>query len=347
MAENLDTVFSTGIVEEYRMGKRDFRKTIVPKGRAALSHTTLVGIDLSWSTLDRADFGGADLAASCLSGASLAESDFELANLSGADLSKADIRKSDFRGTKLIGASLTGADIEGVKFTQANLCGADLSGCIGKPVDREGCIVDYVTYIRSGWTEEVLIEWYRTGAGISELNKFPESLLSRVFMSRIEIVDEILQGFHAGAQHLRSRPRSEKKTAIGLYVIKDEYDVQDLLYAMLKPILPDLTYEDPVSKKGGRAGRVDLKSKQLRLIIEIKYCYEGKTNSAKISEDLMKGVELYGPDCDNLRFFIYDPSASLHDAENLARDLSGERRLGKHQLILKTIVVPSRYSIRH
>lgn len=92
---------------------------------AQLSHTDLVGADLSGETtnLIAANLAGADLTATHLVGASFAR-----ANMTGAKLGGSNITT-----TKLNGADLTGADLSGMlnfrstDFTWANLTSADLS----------------------------------------------------------------------------------------------------------------------------------------------------------------------------------------------------------------------------
>src|SRR5262245_39338225 len=87
-----------------------------------------------------------------------------------------------------------------------------------------------------------------------------------------------MQRFHVTAKHLSNRPRKDKES-LG-YRIDDEYDVQDLLYAILKPVIPDLEREDPVPKTAGDSGRVDLCSASCGMVIEIKYAKTRERASA-------------------------------------------------------------------
>lgn len=85
--------------------------------------------------------------------------------------------------------------------------------------------------------------------------------------SSLSLVRQVLGRFDKAARALGNRSRPGKLP----FTIADEYDVQDLLYAILKPLVPDLTTEDPVPKCAGDAGRIDLTSRSLGLAIEVKF----------------------------------------------------------------------------
>lgn len=59
--------------------------------------------------------------------------------------------------------------------------------------------------------------------------------------------------------------------------IDNEYHVQDLLYFLLAPYLPDLTDEENFPSIGQKKPRVDLYVPSLKLIIEVKFVYDNST----------------------------------------------------------------------
>lgn len=84
----------------------------------------------------------------------------------------------------------------------------------------------------------------------------------------LNVVQAILTGFYSATRHLEHRGRKDKKNKA--FEIEDEYDVQDLLYAMLRPVVPDLEREDPTRKVAGKGGFLDFRSDELELILEVK-----------------------------------------------------------------------------
>ena len=139
--------------------------------------------------------------------------------------------------------------------------------------------------------------------------------------AEIDWVLTILRRFSLAARALQNRPRAEKAAAA--YAIEDEYDVQDLLFAVLKPLCDDLEREDPVPKTAGDSGRVDLSSRMLGTIIEIKFA-KNPTRAAAISRECRERVVTYSrwPDLRHLVFFVYDPDGLMSDPDNFVSGLT-------------------------
>lgn len=106
--------YTMSIVEEYRIGMRDFRNCDLTDDN--LIGADLRGVDLRGAYLREADLRGADLRISDLSNA----------NLIGANLSNTNLRSANLRGADLRGADLRGADLSNSDLTGANLIRADL-----------------------------------------------------------------------------------------------------------------------------------------------------------------------------------------------------------------------------
>ncbi|WP_437740637.1 hypothetical protein WME73_34510 [Sorangium sp. So ce302] len=112
--------------------------------------------------------------------------------------------------------------------------------------------------------------------------------------------------------------------------IVDEYDVQDLAYAALKPLVTDLKLEDPTSKVAGNAGRVDLVSYGLGLAIEVKATLRASRGGDEIIKECFQRIKLYSS-VRNIRvlaFFIHDPDEKIHDVDNVQRELEGPHPSG-------------------
>lgn len=86
----------------------------------------LSGINLSGSTLEKADLRGANLGEAKLSGANLERAKLAEAKLWLADLSNANLKEADLYGAKLSMANLSNTDLLGANLSYANLEKANL-----------------------------------------------------------------------------------------------------------------------------------------------------------------------------------------------------------------------------
>ena len=134
-----------------------------------------------------------------------------------------------------------------------------------------------------------------------------------LYMHRFDRMVQALKSRHGG------RPALE---------IEDEYDVQDLLFAGLKPLVIDLQKEDPTRKIATVSGRLDLVSHSLGLAIEVK----ALTKSGRerdIARECLGRVQQYStmPGLKTLVFFLYDPQCLVPDVDGLQAGLEGEHLL--------------------
>jgi hypothetical protein len=127
--------------------------------------------------------------------------------------------------------------------------------------------------------------------------------------------------FHRVAQQLRSRHGGRKTLDVN-----DEYDVQDLLNALLRIDFQDVRPEECTPSYAGGASRMDFLLKTEQLVIEVKKTRPGLL-PGKIGEELIVDIARYKthPDCKHLLCFVYDPEARISNPAELERDLSGER----------------------
>lgn len=115
------------------------------------------------------------------------------------------------------------------------------------------------------------------------------------------------------------------------YLIADEYDVQDLLHAILRAYLRYSVQEDPLPKvAGAKSGRTDISIEELGVLIEIKYVH-GPEDQKRLFEEYSQDLVLYAqwPHLKTLIYLIYN-SADLRDAEafdklSSTQEISGKR----------------------
>lgn len=156
-----------------------------------------------------------------------------------------------------------------------------------------------------------------------------------------ELVLTILRRFDVSAKALTNRPRQKTENPQD-YIITGEYDVQDLLYCILKPIIKDLQRENPLEKSTGKSGRPDLTSDMLGMVIEIKYT-KNSERANKIIEECKSRVVTYSKKTSlkHLIFFIYDPMYYLDDPDNFIHSFdSPNTSWGGRQFDVKGIISP-------
>lgn len=124
------------------------------------------------------------------------------------------------------------------------------------------------------------------------------------------------------------------------FEINDEYDVQDLLYLILKATFPNLKDEDPIPKVGGKSTKIDLIIRKENILIEVKMLKKSDRDELKIIEELKIDFESYH-ECHWLKklfCFIYDPYKRTRDKSNF-NELSGIRKKGIHEYDVEIILV--------
>lgn len=134
------------------------------------------------------------------------------------------------------------------------------------------------------------------------------------------ILDRLFDKFHDVARQLENR-HGGRETLL----ISDEYDVQDLLSALLKINFDDIRPEDYTPSFAGRNTRLDFLLKKERVVIEVKKT-RASLKDKEIGDELLQDIARYKnhPDCDILYCFVYDPQGLIMNPRGLENDLNSE-----------------------
>ena len=118
--------------------------------------------------------------------------------------------------------------------------------------------------------------------------------------------------------------------------IEDEYDVQDLLHALLRLYFDDVRPEEWTPSYAGKSARMDFLLKEEKIVIEVKKTRKG-LGDKELGDQLIIDVERYKihPDCKKLICFIYDPEGRIGNPGGLVSDLNNI-----HPGFVNTIVEP-------
>lgn len=134
----------------------------------------------------------------------------------------------------------------------------------------------------------------------------------------IDIVRRLCERFPLYVRQMQKRHASRESV-----VVQDEYDVQDLLHALLVLHFSDVRPEEWTPSYGGTNTRMDFLLKAEQVVIEVKMTRKG-LDQKKILEELAVDKMRYRshPDCRSLVCFVYDPDGHCHNPVALERDAS-------------------------
>lgn len=151
----------------------------------------------------------------------------------------------------------------------------------------------------------------------------------------MEILRSLFLRFHSVIIQLRQR--HDNRPTID---INDEYDVQDLLHALLRLYFDDIRPEEWTPSYAGKSARVDFLLKPEKIVIEVKKTRQG-LGVKEIGDQLIIDTARYSKmeDCSELICFVYDPENRIGNPGGLESDLSGE----KNGISVEVFIVPKQY----
>jgi hypothetical protein len=136
--------------------------------------------------------------------------------------------------------------------------------------------------------------------------------------SPLELVATICERFQLVVRQLRER--HAKRVTLEIH---DEYDVQDLMHALLRLHFDDVREEEWTPSYAGGAARMDFLLKEEEIVIEAKMT-RSKRGTKEIADELIIDAARYKEhkDCKTLVCFVYDPDGVIKNPRGLERDLA-------------------------
>jgi hypothetical protein len=173
-------------------------------------------------------------------------------------------------------------------------------------------------------------------------NHFPQAgeavtnLTTSETLSALDKVDLLCNRFHAVVNQLQQPKRGHKSESH--WSLKSEYDVQELLHALLWIFFTDVRREDPVPQRAGASSRTDFVLKKEELIIEVKKTRSNLRDN-EVAKQLIVDIERYKgrKDCKLAYCFVYDP-------DHFIRNPAGLEELNRNEgeLAVKVVILPKR-----
>ncbi len=133
---------------------------------------------------------------------------------------------------------------------------------------------------------------------------------------------------------------SLNRRGLAILDLADEAKLQDLLYFMLRPAVPDLIPEQPVAGYTRQYVIQDFRSRKLRLVIEAKRVRNkahGKSIKSELHDDI--GEYKQDPFCENLIFVVYDPDTFIESVSGLMKSVEGSHVHNQHEIRVNCIVL--------
>lgn len=147
---------------------------------------------------------------------------------------------------------------------------------------------------------------------------------------RLSLIEKLCLRFHAAARQLQHRYNYRDTLTI-----EDEYDVQDLLHAMLRLHFDDIRAEEWTPSYAGGSSRVDFLLKAEQIVVEVKKT-RASMKSKELGEQLIIDRARYEvhPDCKTLVCFVYDPEGRIGNPVGIERDLESHTGALKVRVIV-------------
>lgn len=136
-----------------------------------------------------------------------------------------------------------------------------------------------------------------------------------------------------------SREYLRRKKNNEVVKIKNEKDLQDFLFILMKPTFPDIkseVYCPPV----GIVGRIpDFVFPKTNVILETKFVRDEK-HAKKVLEEVMIDIESFYvyPNCKIMIFYIFDPSRFITDPGVWETDLNGIRQIRDRTFEVRVVI---------
>jgi hypothetical protein len=176
-------------------------------------------------------------------------------------------------------------------------------------------------------------------AKLREISAVADKLLTRLSQFIEEnvqptvILEKVFSRFHQFARQLRDRHNSRVTIDV-----KDEYDVQDLMHALLRIYFDDIRPEEWTPSYAGSSSRMDFLLKDEQLVVEVKKTRDALRDKS-IGEQLIVDITKYKEhsDCRTLVCFIYDAEGLIANPTGLENDLNN---LSTDRLSVRVYVLP-------
>ncbi len=162
-------------------------------------------------------------------------------------------------------------------------------------------------------------DWFHGESDVKDVtDEFINTPAVPVLPQKTDAVELLCHRFHTMAVQLRAR-REGRPTLD----VTDEYDVQDLLHALLRIFFDDVRPEEVTPSYAAKSSRMDFLLPTEQVVIEAKKTRPG-LDAKELGSQLIEDIARYRthPSCKRLICFVYDPDGRVTNPRGIERDLS-------------------------
>jgi REase_DpnII-MboI len=154
--------------------------------------------------------------------------------------------------------------------------------------------------------------------------------------TQIDEVIELLVTKLPRAMH----PLTHRRKGAQSLSLSTEWDVQDLLHALLRPWVADIRPEEFTPSYAGSSTRMDFLLPKHKLVIELNFV-RNKEHARKVGNELIIDIAHYEKHqgCDRLWCVVYDPDHLIVNPEGLKEDLERPRSSKEGTVQVKVLVL--------
>ena len=166
---------------------------------------------------------------------------------------------------------------------------------------------------------------------IEELDTFGTDAESAPALDPSRFVRDICDRFHLIVRQLHHRHAGRNTLEV-----EDEYDVQDLLHALLHLHFDDIRDEEWTPSYAAGSSRIDFLLKNERIIVETKKTRRG-LSERDLADQLIIDIKRYQAhlNCEKLICFVYDPEGRLGNPRGLEGDLAGQHDALEVEILIR------------
>jgi hypothetical protein len=158
--------------------------------------------------------------------------------------------------------------------------------------------------------------------GESDVKDVTDELITTPSLSvapqETDAIELLCLRFHTVVRQLRDR--REGRSTLD---VTDEYDVQDLLHALLRIFFDDVRPEEWTPSYAGKSSRMDFLLPTEKLVVEVKKT-RPSLDAKEVGSELIEDIARYRthPSCKRLICFVYDPEGRIANPRGIEGDLS-------------------------
>ncbi len=186
------------------------------------------------------------------------------------------------------------------------------------------------------------LRYYRHGRvipiGQIQADEDSGQISARLIPATPQTVDEVIQVTIQGLRRAMHTLTYRRKGAETLHFV-NEYDVQDLLHALLRPWVQDIRPEEYTPSYAGKSTRMDFFLPAHELVIETK-CVRDRNHAKNVGDELALDIGHYQvhPGAKKLWCVVYDPEHHITNPEGL-KDLEGTHSKGEKQIAVSVFII--------